>query len=74
MKKLINDPTTVVSDALAGIAAAHPELRVDHERRPPDVAREAALRADLDPHGKPRPTSSHASRTASASPEPGPKR
>jgi phosphoenolpyruvate---glycerone phosphotransferase subunit DhaK len=33
MKKLINDPTTVVSDALAGIAAAHPELRIDHERK-----------------------------------------
>ena len=33
MKKLINDPTTVVTDALAGIAAAHPELRVDHERK-----------------------------------------
>jgi dihydroxyacetone kinase-like protein len=31
MKKLINDPTTVVSDALVGIEAAHPELRVDHE-------------------------------------------
>jgi dihydroxyacetone kinase-like protein len=33
MKKLINDPTTVVTDALAGIEAAHPELRVDHERK-----------------------------------------
>src|SRR5437660_6410957 len=33
MKKLINDPSTVVSDALVGIAAAHPELRVDHERK-----------------------------------------
>ena len=33
MKKLINDPTTVVTDALAGIAAAHPELRIDHERK-----------------------------------------
>ena len=31
MKKLINDPTTIVSDALVGIEAAHPELRVDHE-------------------------------------------
>jgi dihydroxyacetone kinase-like protein len=30
MKKLINDPATVVSDALRGFAAAHPELRVDH--------------------------------------------
>ena len=33
MKKLINDPTTVVTDALAGIEAAHPELRIDHERK-----------------------------------------
>ena len=33
MKKLINQPTTVVTDALAGIAAAHPELRVDHEHK-----------------------------------------
>jgi dihydroxyacetone kinase-like protein len=33
MKKLINDPADVVSDALRGIAAAHPELRVDHENR-----------------------------------------
>jgi dihydroxyacetone kinase-like protein len=31
MKKLINDPADVVSDALRGIAAAHPELRVDHQ-------------------------------------------
>jgi dihydroxyacetone kinase-like protein len=33
MKKLINDPTTVVSDALRGIEAAHPELRVDHDHK-----------------------------------------
>lgn len=33
MKKLINDPSDVVSDALRGMAAAHPELRVDHENR-----------------------------------------
>nr|WP_296067267.1 dihydroxyacetone kinase subunit DhaK [uncultured Actinoplanes sp.] len=33
MNKLINDPANVVSDALRGIAAAHPELRVDHENR-----------------------------------------
>lgn len=32
MKKLINEPATVVSDALAGMAAAHPgELRVELE-------------------------------------------
>ncbi len=30
MKKLINAPDTVVSDALLGIEAAHPELTVDH--------------------------------------------
>ncbi|BFU46588.1 dihydroxyacetone kinase subunit DhaK [Krasilnikovia sp. MM14-A1004] len=33
MRKLINDPATVVADALHGIAAAHPDLRVDHEQR-----------------------------------------
>ncbi|GIF36668.1 dihydroxyacetone kinase subunit DhaK [Actinoplanes xinjiangensis] len=30
MKKFINDPNDVVAEALAGLAAAHPELRVDH--------------------------------------------
>jgi dihydroxyacetone kinase-like protein len=33
MKMLINSPETVVADALAGLAAAHPGLRVDAERR-----------------------------------------
>ncbi|HEU4346249.1 MAG TPA: dihydroxyacetone kinase subunit DhaK [Actinoplanes sp.] len=33
MNKLINDPANVVADALRGVAAAHPELRVDHEQR-----------------------------------------
>ncbi|MGN6088511.1 MAG: dihydroxyacetone kinase subunit DhaK [Actinomycetales bacterium] len=33
MKKLINDPSTVVTDALRGMAAAHPELRVDLDNR-----------------------------------------
>ncbi len=33
MKKLINDPADVVPQALRGLAAAHPELRVDHENR-----------------------------------------
>ena len=33
VKKLINDPADVVADALRGMAAAHPELRVDHENR-----------------------------------------
>jgi phosphoenolpyruvate---glycerone phosphotransferase subunit DhaK len=30
MKKLINDPADVVSEALRGVEAAHPDLRVDH--------------------------------------------
>ena len=33
MKKLINDPADVVADALRGMAAAHPELRIDSENR-----------------------------------------
>ncbi|MFI6416398.1 dihydroxyacetone kinase subunit DhaK [Streptomyces sp. NPDC050842] len=33
MRMLINVPETVVSDALRGMAAAHPELTVDVERR-----------------------------------------
>ncbi len=33
MKKLINDPNDVVSEALQGIAAAHPGLRVDLDRK-----------------------------------------
>ena len=33
MKKLINDPSTVVQEALGGIAAAHPELRVDQQNK-----------------------------------------
>jgi dihydroxyacetone kinase-like protein len=33
MKKLINSPDTVVTDALAGMAAAHPSLAVDLENR-----------------------------------------
>ena len=33
MNKLINDPADVVADALRGVAAAHPGLRVDHENR-----------------------------------------
>ncbi|MCW2583275.1 MAG: dhaK, partial [Klenkia sp.] len=33
MKKLINDPADVVADALRGMAAAHPQLRIDHENR-----------------------------------------
>ncbi|GAB2553390.1 dihydroxyacetone kinase subunit DhaK [Nocardia heshunensis] len=33
MKKLINDPADIVTDALAGMASAHPELRIDLPNR-----------------------------------------
>jgi dihydroxyacetone kinase-like protein len=33
MKKLVNDPADVVTEALHGIAAAHPDLRVDHANK-----------------------------------------
>lgn len=33
MKKLVNDPADVVADALRGMGAAHPGLRVDHVNR-----------------------------------------
>ena len=33
MKKLINHPESVLADSLRGLAAAHPELRVDLEHR-----------------------------------------
>jgi dihydroxyacetone kinase-like protein len=33
MKKLINDPADVITEALRGIAMAHPELRVDQTNR-----------------------------------------
>ncbi len=33
MKKLINDPTDVVTEALRGVALAHPQLRVDHDNK-----------------------------------------
>jgi dihydroxyacetone kinase-like protein len=33
MKKLINDPADVVPEALLGIEAAHPDLRVDHQHK-----------------------------------------
>lgn len=33
MKKLVNDPADVVAEALLGMAAAHPELRVDHQNK-----------------------------------------
>jgi dihydroxyacetone kinase-like protein len=45
MKKLINDPADVVSEALAGIEAAHPDLRVDS-------ANKVVYRADAPHSGK----------------------
>ena len=33
MKKLINDPASVVTEALLGVEAAHRELRVDHRNK-----------------------------------------
>jgi dihydroxyacetone kinase-like protein len=45
MKKLINEPADVVAEALLGIAAAHPELRVDHENK-------IVYRADAPVRGK----------------------
>ncbi|MGW4530504.1 dihydroxyacetone kinase subunit DhaK [Nocardia sp. NPDC004340] len=45
MKKLINDPADVVDAALAGMAAAHPELRVDPKQR-------IVVRADAPRPGK----------------------
>ena len=33
MKKLINSPETVVTQALQGVAAAHPQLHVDVENK-----------------------------------------
>ena len=45
MKKLINDPADVVSEALRGIELAHPALRVDHENK-------VIYRADAPVQGK----------------------
>jgi dihydroxyacetone kinase-like protein len=33
MKKLINNPARVLADALIGVEAAHPDLRVDHDHK-----------------------------------------
>ncbi|MGH3925226.1 MAG: dihydroxyacetone kinase subunit DhaK [Pseudonocardiaceae bacterium] len=33
MKKLVNDPADIVKEALLGIEAAHPDLRVDHANK-----------------------------------------
>jgi dihydroxyacetone kinase-like protein len=45
MKKLINAPEDVVADALRGVAAAHPSLRVDIDNR-------VVVRADAPVEGK----------------------
>ena len=45
VKKLINDPAEVVRDALQGIGAAHPQLRVDLDQR-------IIVRADAPVSGK----------------------
>ncbi|HTF52747.1 MAG TPA: dihydroxyacetone kinase subunit DhaK [Pseudonocardia sp.] len=45
MKKLINNPADVVTDALRGMASAHPELRVDLENK-------IVYRADAPVQGK----------------------
>jgi dihydroxyacetone kinase-like protein len=45
MKKLINNPDDVVADALAGMAAAHPDLRVDTDNH-------IVVRADSPRSGK----------------------
>jgi dihydroxyacetone kinase-like protein len=45
MKKVLNDPQDVVAEALLGIEAAHPELKVDHPHR-------VIYRADAPRHGK----------------------
>jgi phosphoenolpyruvate---glycerone phosphotransferase subunit DhaK len=44
VKKLINAPEDVVADSLVGLAAAHPDLRVDHVNR-------VVYRATPKPHG-----------------------
>ena len=45
MKKLINAPDDVVADALRGVAAAHPTLRVDLENQSRHPGRRARRRA-----------------------------
>jgi phosphoenolpyruvate---glycerone phosphotransferase subunit DhaK len=45
VKKLINDPADVVAEALHGIAAAHPDLKVDHQNK-------VVYRADAPVRGK----------------------
>jgi len=45
MKKLVNEPADLVAQALRGLAAAHPDLRVDHDHR-------IVVRADAPVPGK----------------------
>jgi dihydroxyacetone kinase-like protein len=45
MKKLINEPQDVVAEALLGMEAAHPDLRVDHQHK-------IIYRGDAPRHGK----------------------
>jgi len=45
MKKVLNDPQDVVAEALLGMEAAHPELRIDHPHR-------VVYRADAPRRGK----------------------
>ena len=45
MKKVLNDPKDVVAEALRGMEAAHPELRIDHQHR-------VVYRADAPRQGK----------------------
>src|SRR5690242_19853990 len=45
MKKIINEPSAVVADALKGVEAAHPDLKVDH-------ANKVIYRGDSPRHGK----------------------
>jgi dihydroxyacetone kinase-like protein len=44
VKKLLNDPEDLLAESLVGLAAAHPELRVDHVNR-------VVYRAQPKPHG-----------------------
>jgi dihydroxyacetone kinase-like protein len=44
VKKLVNDPADVLGESLAGLAAAHPELRIDFASR-------VVFRAQPKPHG-----------------------
>jgi dihydroxyacetone kinase-like protein len=60
VKKFINSPEDVVREALAGVAAAHPDLRVD-------FAHQIVVRADAPVPGKVGLVSSRPSRCTAAS-------